>query len=47
MKLMEKLKMRAILNEIDDYEWEDAEDYPYIKQVLKKVYAYEKVVLVA
>lgn len=47
MKLMEELKMRSILNEIDDYEWEDSEDYPYIKQVLKKVYAYEKVVLVA
>ena len=47
MKLMEELKTRVLLNEIDDYEWEDAEDYPYIKQVLKKVYAYEKVVLVA
>ena len=31
MKLMEELKTRVFLNEIDDYEWEDAEDYPYIK----------------
>jgi hypothetical protein len=31
MKLIKELKMRSFLNEIDDYEWEDLEDYPYIK----------------
>lgn len=30
MNLKKKLKMRRILEEIDDYEYEDEVDYPYI-----------------
>lgn len=31
MSRKEAAVMRRILNEIDDYDWEDDEDYPYIK----------------
>ena len=30
-KKKKKMVMRRMLEDIDDYEWEDDEDYPYIK----------------
>lgn len=31
MSRKEAAVMRRILDEFDDYDWEDDEDYPYIK----------------
>jgi hypothetical protein len=30
MSLSDAVRLRLALNEVDDYEWEDIVDYPYI-----------------